>query len=222
MVRFHPGDQVMRLASLLKGRTAEPFPGSAAYWDQRYRRGGNSGVGSYARFAQFKADIINAFIAEREITSIIEFGCGDGNQLKLARYPQYLGFDVSATAVRICRDLFSSDATKAFKKMEEYTHQRADLTLSLDVIYHLVEDEAFFHHMRTLFSASKRYVILYTSNFDDDSGRHGNHVRHREVSSYIRNSVPGWQIIGHIPNRYPYTGDYTTGSFSEFFIYENR
>lgn len=31
---------------------------------------------------------------------------------------------------------------------------------------------------------------------------------------------PNWKIVEHLPNRYPYRGDYLKGSFAEFFIYE--
>ncbi len=65
------------------------FPGSDKYWEQRYAVGGNSGVGSYGKFANFKAEVINKFVREHKIKSVIEFGCGDGNQLKLANYPSY-------------------------------------------------------------------------------------------------------------------------------------
>ena len=54
-----------------------------SYWENRYKNNGNSGAGSYGRLAEFKADVINNFIAENKITSVIEFGCGDGNQLSL-------------------------------------------------------------------------------------------------------------------------------------------
>ena len=36
------------------------FSDSASYWDKRYLSGGNSGVGSYGKFAKFKADILNS------------------------------------------------------------------------------------------------------------------------------------------------------------------
>jgi hypothetical protein len=63
------------------------FPGSADYWERRYAEGGDSGHGSYGRFAEFKAEVLNRFVAEQRIESIVEFGCGDGNQLTLASYP---------------------------------------------------------------------------------------------------------------------------------------
>src|ERR1700744_3995435 len=86
------------------GKAQKPLSGSSSsYWESRYASGGNSGVGSYAQFARFKADVLNTFVAEHKVQSVIEFGCGDGNQLKLAAYPKYLGLDVSETIVAKCR-----------------------------------------------------------------------------------------------------------------------
>ena len=74
------------------------FRHSAQYWDDRYRLAGNSGAGSYGRLADFKANVLNEFVAREKIASVVEFGCGDGNQLSLSRYPRYTGFDVSEHA----------------------------------------------------------------------------------------------------------------------------
>ena len=126
----------------------QPFPGSERFWEQRYSTGGTSGPGSYHHLAEFKAEILNKFVRENSISRVIEYGCGDGNQLKLAEYPSYLGFDISSTAVAICRQNFAKDATKSFKSMNDYAGETAPLTLSLDVIYHLVEDEVFTAYMR--------------------------------------------------------------------------
>ncbi|HFK5799472.1 TPA: hypothetical protein ACG0L7_003353 [Enterobacter hormaechei subsp. oharae] len=55
------------------------FRHSAQYWDDRYRLAGNSGAGSYGRLADFKANVLNDFVAREKIGSVAEFGCGDGN-----------------------------------------------------------------------------------------------------------------------------------------------
>jgi hypothetical protein len=44
-------------------------------------------TGSYSELAQLKARVLNAFVAEKNIARVIERGCGDGNQLQLARIP---------------------------------------------------------------------------------------------------------------------------------------
>ncbi|MBW4057273.1 MAG: hypothetical protein HIU83_18210 [Proteobacteria bacterium] len=107
---------IMRLYGLLsnKSKCAPGRFNSSTYWDSRYRNGGTSGAGSYNRLAEFKAEIINCFVDKNSIGSVIEFGFGDGNQLALANYPQYVGYDVSEKTVEICRVRFNSDTKKHF------------------------------------------------------------------------------------------------------------
>jgi Methyltransferase domain len=202
--------------------TAEPFPGSAEYWENRYSAGGHSGVGSYGSFAEFKADVLNEFVSTNQIGTVIEFGCGDGNQLRLAKYPKYIGFDVSSTALSKCRQLFESDPTKSFCLVSDYSAEIADLVLSLDVIYHLVEDSVFAQYMQTLFRASSRYVIIYASDTDDNSDNAGTHVKHRKFTQWVQQNAPTWKLLERLKNRYPYAGDYRKGSFADFFIYERN
>jgi hypothetical protein len=90
------------------------FKNSSKYWDRRYKTGGNSGAGSYGRLAKFKANFLNEFVDEHHIQSVIEYGSGDGAQLKLVRYPSYTGVDISPIAVEKCRTLFSNDQSKRF------------------------------------------------------------------------------------------------------------
>lgn len=174
------------------------FTSSAAYWDARYLGGGTSGEGSYGARAEFKADVINRFVAEHEIGSVIELGVGDGNQLALASYPAYVGFDVSPEAVRLNRARFVDDPSKRFELLDDYADERADLTLSLDVIFHLVEDEVFDAHMRLLFSAAARHVIIYSSNHDGRAT--APHVRHREFTRWVADNEPTWHLERRIEN----------------------
>ena len=127
------------------------FPGTEAYWQNRYAAGGNSGSGSYNKLAEFKAEIINGFVNQNKVGMVIEYGCGDGNQLTLAEYESYVGYDVSPKAIEICREKFQHDKKKKFGVINEYRGERAELTLSLDVIYHLVEDDVYHSYMQTLF-----------------------------------------------------------------------
>ncbi|WP_207797667.1 class I SAM-dependent methyltransferase [Leptospira haakeii] len=195
------------------------FPGSASYWESRYQEGGSSGAGSYNFLAEFKAEIINAFVQENKVQTIIEFGCGDGNQLKLAQYPKYIGFDISPSAISICRELFKNDKNKNFKVLSDYSNEKAELVLSLDVIYHLVEDEVFEQYIRNIFNASDKYVIIYSSDVDLPREFH---VRHRKFSKWIEEHIPEWNLEKHIPNRYPYHGNHWKGSLADFFIYRKR
>jgi SAM-dependent methyltransferase len=195
------------------------FGGSADYWQARYVKGGHSGEGSYGRLAEFKAEFINEFVRKHGVESVLEFGCGDGNQLKLAVYPAYTGVDVSPRSIETCRVLFSGDRGKTFFNAAEYDNRSADLVLSLDVIYHLVEDTVFESYMRQLFSAARRYVIIYSSN-SMGMFAESPHVRHREFTAWVAANEPGWKLAEMVPNRYPVGVSSKETSFAHFFVYE--
>lgn len=199
----------------------QPFE-SGKYWEKRYAEGGNSGAGSYNRLATFKAEIINEFVRENNVNLVLEWGCGDGNQLRLAEYPRYVGFDVSRKAVEICKSLFREDSTKEFIYCggEDFKNNYVgDLVLSLDVIYHLIEDEVYEKYMKRLFDSSKEYVCIYSSNYDE--GTKAEHVKHREFTKWIeRHMSHEWRLEKFIKNRFPYIeSDQENTSFSDFYFY---
>ena len=202
------------------------FSDSKTYWERRYLRGKNSGKGSYGKLAEFKANIINSYIEENDIKSVIEFGCGDGNQLTLGQYQNYIGLDVSRTALDICKDIFKEDRAKSFFLYDsEYFIDnssvfKSDLALSLDVIYHLIEDEVFELYMNHLFDSANRHVIIYSSN-GDLGLLNLPHVRHRCFTKWIEENRPDWGMIKKIPNKYPLGSD-GQGSFADFFIYKKK
>ena len=189
------------------------------YWEKRYSSGGNSGVGSYGKMALYKAKIINQFVKENSIQSVTEFGCGDGNQLGLANYPKYVGFDISEAAINICKNKFKSDATKTFRMLNTYKGDQADLTLSLEVIFHLLEENLFIKHMQVLFNSSKKFVIIFSSNSDDNKDYVGTHMRQWRFTDWVDQNQNDWNLIEHIPNKYPYKKKTGEGSISDFYIY---
>jgi hypothetical protein len=153
-----------------------------------------------------------------QVHSVIELGCGDGHQLGLARYPLYLGLDVSAGAIDLCLARFAGDATKSFlwydprRTRHPANFITADLALSLDVVYHLLEDEVYDAYLGDLFAIARRFVIIYSS--DRAEGRSAPHVRHRKFTDDVALRIPEFQLVERIPNRYP------AQSFAEFFIFE--
>lgn len=187
---------------------------SARYWETRYREGGNSGDGSAGDLARFKADYLNTFVRDRAISSVVEFGCGDGRQLALAEYPSYLGLDVSPAAIQLCEWAFSADPAKAFALLPVVPVRR-DLAVSLDVIYHLVEDDVYQQHLSDVFAAASRFVVLYTTDRD----RLGEewtapHVRHRPIERDVAERFADWRLLEHRENPYPGLGG------SDFYTYE--
>lgn len=196
------------------------FRGSGDYWRQRYRLGGDSGEGSGGVWADYKARVLNAFVEEQGITEIIEFGCGDGRQLELAEYPLYLGLDISPEAVALCRLRFVSDASKQFMLLDEYVGQKADLSLSLDVLFHLVEDGVYFDYLERLFKAGRRFVVVYATSIGNKP-KTLRHVRHRPVEADIATRFPGFARRADLEARLPAPpGEQGEGGYTRFFIYQ--
>jgi SAM-dependent methyltransferase len=179
---------------------------SAAYWEARYASGGSSGDGSEGENAAHKARFLNDFVAYHAIGQVLEYGCGDGRQLALANYPSYVGMDVSATAIAMCAERFAEDTTKSFHPIQQW--RLADLVLSLDVIYHLTEEEVFVAHLRDVFASAIHWVILYTTDSDylDPDFVPADHVRHWPVSAYAQKAFPKWTFYQQLVNPKPELG----------------
>jgi len=215
-------NKILFVDSMSKDSIA-PFD-SSKYWESRYARGGNSGSGSYNHLAEFKSDVINSFIKKYSIQSVIEFGCGDGNNLALYKIENYTGVDVSSKAIEICKSKFYHDNSKTFFTLDDFIGfkeaYKSELVLSLDVIYHLVEDEIFEAYMNNLFHYALRYIVIYASNFDEALCPH---VKHREFTHWIAANKKDWKLKEFIKNKYPYDAKNPNNtSFADFYIYEKK
>lgn len=216
------------IKNIKRNQQKKKFKGSAEYWDERYRTQGNSGSGSYDHLAQFKADILNPFVAKNNIDMVMEFGCGDGNQLKLAKYPNYIGLDVSPRAIEMCHELFKNDKNKSFllyNSLAFYDNHniiKADLTMSLDVLYHLVEKQIFEKYLTDLFNTSKKYVIIYATDFDQKEEPIYQHENRRSFTSFVTKQFPNFKLIDQIKNKYADVKKGEIGSDCDFFIYEKQ
>lgn len=199
------------------------FKDAAHYWQQRYAKGGTSGAGSRGRLAQYKADVINRFMEEHAINTSIEFGCGDGYQLGLINYKHYTGLDISKKSITLCQTAFSADHTKSFYLYHPQAFCdkqglfRAELSLSLDVIYHITEDQDYDKYLHDLFHAAIRYVMLYSSNAEYPSNLA--HIKHRKISADIQARFPDWLLLRQEENPHAYQPWDDTTSLACFLIY---
>jgi SAM-dependent methyltransferase len=192
---------------------------SAKYWERRYKRGKDSGSGSYGRLARFKAEVVNRVIAETKATSLLDLGCGDGHQLSLFRPMTYVGVEVSPTILGRLRNRYAGQPTFRFLHEDELPlGLQCDIALSCDVIFHLLEDAVFEAHMTSLFRHARHVVVIYSSNHDEPYD--GSHVRRRRFTDFVAARFPEWSPVLHIPNAFPWdpTRPSETSS-SEFHIY---
>ncbi len=203
---------------LINYRFKLKFGNSGNYWEKRYSEQGTSGPGSYGDKAQYKAQVINRFVAEKNIRSVIELGCGDGNQLQYFHFADYTGVDVSATAIKNCKALFNDDTGKRFYVYtdtgwkQSISQHLPDLALSLDVIFHLVEDKVYEQYMQELFSSSAKFVIIYAWDVEREKVFH---VRQRNFTSWITRYCKDWQLQQKISNA-------GLAGACDFFIYEKQ
>ena len=215
LLRPLPG---VRRVSLLRQRLA--YSDSARFWERNYARGATSGTGSYGALAEGKSRFLNALVREQAVGSVIEFGCGDGNQLSLADYPRYVGLDVSRSAIALCQRRFAADPAKSFFLYDGmcFTDRAgmftADLALSLDVLYHLTEDTVFETYLTHLFAAGRRLVVIYSTN--EEMSSTAPHVRHRHFTPWIEASCPGWALTGVT------RGPNADQARADFFVYERQ
>lgn len=198
---------------------------SGEFWNNHYERGGNSGTGSYNRLSEFKANIINDFIISKKVDTTIELGCGDGNQLSLIHYNSYTGVDVSEHIVMQNRKRFSKYKDYNFYcsliERECYINERFDLSISMDVIFHLLEDDVYENYMYDLFDVSSNYVIIYSSNHEEYTP--WPEYRHRNFFYFIQNNIKGWELLQFIPNKYPYIiGREAETSSADFYIFYKK
>jgi hypothetical protein len=190
--------QLVELGSLL-----DPHPlvfDSSQYWEHRYQGHGTSGDGSYGTKAEFKGHYINQLLVHRQIHTIIDYGVGDGNQLKYIETigRQYLGLDVSPTAIRHCHQLFDHDTTKRFCVVDPSDTYQAELVMSNDVIYHLIDDTIYFQYMKRLFMMSTQYVLIHAV---DNDYREASHVRFRKFTTFIQDHYSQWVLIERVVNQ---------------------
>ena len=192
------------IRELFRNKLTKDFTDSARYWEERYYYGGNSGKGSYFQKAAEKAAYLNAKINEYNIDTIVDIGCGDGNNLKLFESRNYYGFDVSKTIIVSNKKLYDQDKNKKFMLIDDYFDKtlmdirngkdtKNLICISFDVIGHLVEDNVYRAHLENFSSLNPDYLIV--SNYDGDREYDLSmpHIKHRNYSKDLINN--GWKLI---------------------------
>lgn len=213
---------VERLQFFVKRKLLERNFSSKAYWDLRYQLNWNSGQGSYGDSALSKAKVFNNIMKDFEIQSVIELGCGDGHQLQYYQIPQYLGLDVSRTTIKRIMELYEEDPTKSFMWYDPDVFQvksqfiKADLAISVDVIFHLIEDAIFEKYLTDLFNSSEKFVAIYATNFNDEDQQVA-HLKNRNFTDWIESNIKDWTLAETRPTRSE-TGE----EFLDWFIYKKN
>lgn len=130
-------------------------------------------------------------------------GSFDSANAALYAIPNFTGVDLSFEMVSRCRAAFADKENWQFLTLDEFSRidSRFDLTMSLDVIYHLIEDDVFDRYMNMLFSRARRNVLIYSSNHDEQAP--ARHVTHREYGRWIAKHRPTWRLRETMEHPFP-------------------
>jgi hypothetical protein len=167
------------------------------YWDSRYAKArGNSGPGSRGLAAVRKAAYVNSLISERNVRTVIDWGCGDGVVASRLVVHRYIGLDVSERAIAraMTRPPEAEAEWHVYDGFCSPELPRADLALSLDVMFHLVDESLYRAYLEMLF-ASARYVCIASTDYESSARAH---VRHRNFSKDISGR---WKVLRKAPPR---------------------
>ena len=94
------------------------------------------------------------------------------------------------------------------------------LVLSLDVIYHLVEDEVYRKYLINVFNTAKKYVVIYSSNQEIPGMLYSRHVRHREFTRHVEEWFPTWELKATFKNTKLQSDKKLDGPSVDFFIFQ--
>lgn len=169
----------------------------AGYWDRRYRDGRTSGAGSEGDEGAYKAAYLSKFLADHDVKTVVDWGCGDGQVLELVEFPagtQYVGVDVSPTIVERMRakGLGPRCLFHTPDSFRTGTRTQLELALSFDVLFHFPDDVDYFSYLLSLFGSAERYVMIYATNYA--GGRTARHVFRREFTPDIAERFPDWEL----------------------------
>ena len=153
------------------------------YWENRYKNNGNSGEGSHRKdLYTFKLNYIQNLVNSKQIDSVLDYGCGDGNQTKEFVVNYYLGMDISEYIIQQNKIKYNKNYITLgefdFKKNQD----SFDLVLCLDVLFHLVDEKEYLETVKNLFQLSKKYVLIYSQ---DKNYNQAPHVLYRTFSNLV-------------------------------------
>lgn len=186
----------------------------ATYWEGRYASGSDSGPGSRGATAAAKADYVNRVVAEYEVRSLVDWGCGDGAQAAQLDVEHYLGVDLSTTAIARC---LANLPERQFLRLDPTTSVQvsivAEMALSMDVMFHLVTDDDFHAYLDRLFDSATRVVVVYSTDYDAPAV---GHMHRREFTPTVAARFPDWRLAAHT---IPATADPEEACF---YVYERN
>jgi len=165
---------------------------------KRYARGGNSGGGSFGTNAEYKANVVNKIIQLEKVESVLEFGCGDGNQLTLFNFDYYTGLDISQTAISRCESMYTNHSKKKFLRIipgQDLQINKHDAVISLEVLMHITNENDFKWTLDQIFKFSAGIVIIQIPILPLVRYKKGSHERYRNILPYLAKYLGEFDLV---------------------------
>ena len=76
--------------------------------------------------------------------------------------------------------------------------------------------------MTDLFKASTKFVVVYSTNSEDEYAISTPHLRNRQFTDWVDEYATEFKLVNIIPNKYPYdkSNPKPNTSSADFFIYQ--
>ena len=134
---------------------------------------------------------------------------------------------MSPTAIKLCIARFKEDQTKSFFLFDQDCfldnggRMVCDCSLSLDVLYHLVEEDVYWKYLDILFSSAKKFVVIYAANLT--LPQMTSHELYREFTKDISVRYPQWRLEEIKKNKAPAINyEDQEGSLADFFLFSKK
>jgi trans-aconitate methyltransferase len=202
------------------------WDGVLDYWRNRHRRRRGTwqavGSGSVGHLAEWKVDLVNTLVCENGARSLLDLGCGDGRVSEGFEVETYLGLDPSPVAVAEARKRVGDRTGWSVQEYEPAAIMGqtppADVSVSLDVVFHLIDDRLYFAYLTHLFHCTRMAVGIYSTNWDGPAHAH---MRHRNVEQDVADWFPGWYLDESVAPPWP-TMHYPDGSDCWWLVWKPR
>ena len=162
----------------------------------------------YGIFDEFRKNNPKSRLLTKEYVTMMYY-CVIGDPYLAVKGPQNLSLQ------------FLKDINNKFQNNSKYNfdvynknyvnNEKYELSLSLDVIYHILDDNEYKKYMEDLFNFSNKYVIIYSNNY---SGHKCGHMYTKIFTKDIKNWFSNYKLKQFIKQKYP------EQSSADFYIYE--
>ncbi len=171
-----------------------------------HRDGQGSGPGSASAYTSRYRAFLEAFIRDRKVRSIVDYGCGDWQFSKLVDWGdvEYVGLEIVPGLVdRLQADYGNERRRFVCVDADHPNIQGCDLLIAKDVVQHLTNGDILL--LERLFSEKASHII-WVNDLDQDPSKN-NHEIHRGDYRKLDLRLPPFQFKGEMLFRFGHEPD---------------